>query len=71
MSTLAAGWANTVHHVVKTSVELCKLGINLSLCVLARSDRFIKVRLEACGQCCFHICDVNVLSFSNLLEGRP
>jgi hypothetical protein len=35
VAALAARWANTVHHVVKTSRELSKLRVSLGLGVLA------------------------------------
>ena len=69
MSTLTAGWANTVHHVIETSLELRKLVVSFGLCVLTRSNLFIKVGLEICSERCLYVRNVNVLSFSNLLNG--
>jgi hypothetical protein len=69
VSTFATDWANTVHHVIESSLELCKLGVSFSLCVLSGSNLFIKVRFEICSERCLYICNVNVLSVSNLLDG--
>jgi hypothetical protein len=69
MSTFAADWANTVHHVIKAGLELCKLGVSFSLCVLSGSNLFIKVRLKRCSERCLYVCNVNVLSIGDLLDG--
>jgi hypothetical protein len=69
MTALAADWANTVHHVIKAGLELCKLGVSFSLCVLSRSNLFIKVRLKRCSERCLYVCNVNVLSIGDLLDG--
>jgi hypothetical protein len=69
VSTFAPGWANTVHHVIETSLKLRKLGVSLSLCVLSGSNLFIKVCFEVGSECCLYVCNVNILSVRNLLDG--
>jgi hypothetical protein len=69
MSTFATDWANTVHHVIKAGLELCKLGVSFGLCVFSGSDLFIKMCFEICSERCLYVCNVNVLSIGDLLDG--